>query len=694
MASTRSSARRRELPSGYTSIRDILSQSVSVGRTVSVIGLLKDHRLPIPTNGSGETILLIGVPVIALSLIRFADWKCVLRLYDKSTEDDDAGIDINIFRPQKEMPNPSAGDVVVLGPAKVQIRFGEVSLLSNKQTVIHVYSSNKIPKPPNSAKVALHPPLRATNRPPTDKEHEYVSWLYNSIDKEVIPDRAVFQEQAEASRHVRDKFSKLQDVREGKFCDIIVHVVREPFDQGDITTLWVSDFTENEYFYKFTWDGTSTSDGREGDPYGYVTTTIGAAKGWSGPYGKRSMQITCYEPHSSVINTVVTAGKWVRLRNLQVKYGRNGSNLEGFLREDRAHPERIQVEVLETDDRESIDPRHKEAIKRKYDYEKQFNKQKKNFAANGGANKRKADDANEPKSNSKARRQAKREAARKKAEEQERRAEERLGLNELIKCESQDIPVTPVSAITEAIPWTTTVDGREATLTLPFACAKYRANVRVVDFRPRRLVDFAVWRKNTEYDVLSDCSSDSGSSSDDDDGDGTLDRYAGPRTWEWRFALQLEDADPKLARNGGATTPPRFWVLVDNTEGQQLTGLDAGDLRADPSTLSALREVLFRLWGNLEELQTQEQARQRAAQRGLQPPASSPPPPPTGGGSAPAPAPTANLVSNKPFACCVRQYGVRVRERDPDRADAGAAGEGRGWRWQRVFGIFGTKISE
>lgn len=117
------------------------------------------------------------------------------------------------------------------------------------------------------------------------------------------------------------------------------------------------------------------------------------------------------------------------------------------------------------------------------------------------------------------------------------------------------------------------MQGEEVTLTLPFACAKYRVNVRVVDFRPRKLENFARQRRSTESDVLSDCSSDSSSGSDDDEDPGSPVLHAGRKTktiWEWRFALQLEDADPKSKGE-----KDRFWAVVDNIEAQQLTGLDA-----------------------------------------------------------------------------------------------------------------------
>ncbi|KAI0458009.1 hypothetical protein F5B21DRAFT_462564 [Xylaria acuta] len=671
-SSARLASRKKELPSGYTSIDDILAGKVPLGRLVNVMGLVKDYQVPIPTNGK--------------------DHKCTITIYDKSIELDDLlGLAVSIFRNLKDMPNPTAGDVLVINSAKVQSYRETISLITNRTTSIHIYSASEIPRPPLSAVGALQP--SSGTRPPGEKEHEYVSWLYHYTDKESVPDVATFQKQVDQSGHTKDKFCTLEHLVDGKFCDVIVNVVKAPFEEMEKTTLWVSDYTENDSFHKFSWDGAKQLGEGHGGPYGYLDTDMHAATKWAGPFGRRSMQVTCFEPHASHVNSEVQLDQWIRIRNLRVKFGTNGLNLEGVLHEDRDFSRR-QVDILRWDEdgREECDPRLKEAIRRKKDYEKLKKKQIRSLYANesgeSASNKRKAENSEESKTNSKSRRKEARQIARNKVEEQDRRTEERLGLNDLIKCESQEQPLTPLPSIIEPVSWETTVEGEEVTLTLPFACAKYRTNVRVVDFRPRKLESFATWRKSTESDVLSDYSCDSDSESDDDHR--SLDRHSGKKIWEWRFALQLEDGDPKSKEKD------KFWAVVDNIEAQQLTGMDACDLREDPDALDALREQLFKLWGNLEEARLQEQQRQLTNQRRIaanQPPPSSP----TGAdvehsqqeaGGARNQNQTGIELSNKPFACCIRQYGVRVREPDPLLADAG-----EGHRWIRVFGLFGTKIS-
>jgi hypothetical protein len=225
----------------------------------------------------------------------------------------------------------------------------------------------------------------------------------------------------------------------------------------------------------------------------------------------------------------------------------------------------------------------------------------------------------------------------------------------------------------------TTIEGESVKVTLPFVNLNYRANVRVVDFSPSNLADFAHPKKESEYDILSDDGEESVSNSDSDDeqpSQMTMDDFAQTRNWEWRFFLELEDAvsHPKQKKQ-------RLWVMVDNLAAQCLTGLDASNLKRNKEALSTLRDKMFTLWGNLEEKKT---AAQEAVRKG-KPPADSDDENEQEAGNN---EPNKMQLTNRPFSCCIQQYGVKVTESDPTKASAG-----NGKRWQRMFGLFGTMIA-
>jgi protection of telomeres protein 1 len=138
----------------------------------------------------------------------------------------------------------------------------------------------------------------------------------------------------------------------------------------------------------------------------------------------------------------------------------------------------------------------------------------------------------------------------------------------VVRCEGQNIDSTPIAQICRPINYETTIDGEAKSVELPFVCAKYKTIARVTDFRPSRLEDFACSRKRTAWDLLSDNSDDSASESDEQPDESGQE---GQRIWEWRFALQLEDAASKVQ------PPPRIWIIVDNGEAQLLTDLDASE---------------------------------------------------------------------------------------------------------------------
>jgi hypothetical protein len=223
----------------------------------------------------------------------------------------------------------------------------------------------------------------------------------------------------------------------------------------------------------------------------------------------------------------------------------------------------------------------------------------------------------------------------------------------------------------------TDIDGKPATLPLPFVNLNFRADVRVTNFKPSNLQDFAYpKRRVSEYDALSDNEESDFNSEDEDQlSQASLDR----REWNWRFFLELEDA-----MTSAAEQPHRVWVVVDNREAQCLFDLDAKNLRDDSATLALLRERMFTLWGNLEEVISMRAAKQAKARQGT----TINGPPPDSSDNEQEAGTEQDVVTNRAFNCCIRQYGIKVTEPDHTKADAGDSK-----RWQRVFALFGTKIS-
>ncbi|PHH73969.1 hypothetical protein CDD82_5175 [Ophiocordyceps australis] len=625
------------LPPSFSTIRDILNGKHAESSLVNVAGLVMDYRTPIKTRGT--------------------DYKCEIRLFDQSVENQDESICLNIFRPCDEIPLAGCGDVVLLFRVKVQCR-PDVSLVTNRYSDIYSFDASAIPKPPADASRALRCMNTKKHHTLTPAETTFVSSLYHRTDKSRVPTKLEFAEKVTMSANVKEKVKLLRDVSDSTFADIIGRIVKEPYDDNERITLWISDYTENAAFFNFPYKGDDT----KGDA------------AWTGPFGKRSIQITCFEPHASFIQSSKLSDCWVHLRNVHIKYGRNGKNLEGFLRGDRTlgQGQRTRVQRLDhLQDREALDPRLVDAIRRKRDYERSQTRQIEEIteAATAGQRRRAAlaPDAEPP---AKKKPLGRKRAAKQKAAEQEASAAEAVpDINSQIKCEHMDKQASLVSDMLKTPTLKTSIDGTDVALELPFTNHNYRANTHVVDFAPCDLRRFArpVHPRADEYQALSDNASVSSSSSSSSSSSPTS--RAAPTSWEWRFFLKLQDATPS------PSPPHSVWVLVDNQAAQCLINLDATDLKRHPIALNTLRERLFILWGDLEEHKRRARNDATATRR-----------PPDSDDEQPKPS-RAPKVLNRPFACCVCQFGVRVRERDEARANAGPRK-----RWQRVFALFGTKI--
>lgn len=260
-------------------------------------------------------------------------------------------------------------------------------------------------------------------------------------------------------------------------------------------------------------------------------------------------------------------------------------------------------------------------------------------------------------------------------------------LTRSVKCEYENKPISTFEDILDPLYHKTKINGKEIELQLPFVNWNYRADVRVINFMPPDLRDFSQPKKMSEYAMLSDYEE---SDADSDEERGSIADRAAVRQWEWRFFLELEDANSSKDKRGKKKT---LWVAVNNFSAQCLLNLDASDLHRDEDSLHVLRDRLFLLWGELEEKKSiGEENKRRAARAALLNTNLNRPPSHSSDDEGPAPQKQeaelrSSQISNLPFSCCIRQYGVKVREKDPAKADAG-----EGKRWQRMFGLFGTKI--
>jgi protection-of-telomeres protein 1 len=240
-----------------------------------------------------------------------------------------------------------------------------------------------------------------------------------------LPSDHEFEEKAKQAMNVKDKFSLLKDVKPDRFYNILGEVIKVHDVSYQAVAVYLSDYTENVQFY----DNVSGADGadpgaREGDEFGYTKSkTKKTTNPWPGPYGKRSIQLTLYDGHADFVRNAVKVKDWVLLRNVQIKYGKMGGVLEGYLRGDReAFEGQVRVQIMEqVEEPDANDERWRAAVQRQLDYKRKQEKQ------NLGS-KRKHDDA-EPK-NSKERRDAKRAATEKKNAGRATKAKEKLGLNE------------------------------------------------------------------------------------------------------------------------------------------------------------------------------------------------------------------------------------------------------------------------
>ncbi|KAL8909455.1 MAG: hypothetical protein Q9171_005023 [Xanthocarpia ochracea] len=587
------------------------------------------------------------------------DWTCNFRLADHTTFDD--GIKIRFFRStETELPQVlSNGDVVLLQKLKISSWSGMTVGLSSRNTVWTVFPAASIPEKQPAGCTHLKFIKDKGSSAPTEEQMRYAIELcnsrdrgtYNSLSTDVTP-AATNQTQTSVETPStagtpssflgrREKFALVKDLQINMFYDLVGQVVKI-YPSNGVVELYITDYTSNNLLFDYSW--------------GHGDDESSDLPKWRGPLGKNTLIVSLFPPHSYSAQSNVKEDQYVFLRNTRIKYSKN-LKMEGSLHTDRVNPDRVDITII----RDTNDDRVKDILRRKLEYTKRWSRDKDAFVSLAQGQKRKQNE--EPKLSKgqarKRRKQQREEEARKKEQQPTHSEDEEedkentepfrvritpnlkshsyqynhhstpasspppseppnksTSLNKSIRASNQDIPIRSLASILNHETFTIP---KGASFALPFRNIRSRAAVRVVDFYPRDIADFAVKKKpRSEYDVLSDFEGDSDSSDDDDDKpklppdtdeeDGGKDDQSaqsdtdvsdqGKSNWEWRFTLVLEDAS---APTNPREPNERMTLYVGDADAEFLLKLNACDLRRKPLRLAALGEKLFLLWGDLEE---------------------------------------------------------------------------------------------
>lgn len=362
------------VPSGFT---DLYKASNRHNADLNLMGVVTDFLQPSRSRGT--------------------DWMCTFTIADSTLGVDGDGLKVRFFRPtQTELPCiKGTGDVVVLRNVKVKQWSGMTIALPSWGSSWIVFPADTIPtKAPSSHVLLTH--LKDTRAPAASiSESLYAIALCNSQDRNrftapvesnalPIPTCSSLEKPSSSIAPVqRQKFSLIENVAIDSFYDLVGQVVKLYPNNGR-TELYITDYTSNTLLYAYEWGREGEASSRDGDPYGYAPR---ASNKWRGPFGKMTLTVTLWPPHSHFAHSDVKEDDFVSLRNVRIKYSAD-SKVEGVLHTDRRYPDRIDITVL----KDHQDDRVKDVLRRKREYGKRFESQRQAFEKEARGEKRKQSD--------------------------------------------------------------------------------------------------------------------------------------------------------------------------------------------------------------------------------------------------------------------------------------------------------------
>ena len=569
------------------------------------------------------------------------------------------------------------GDVLLIRSIRVKDLFGQMIGISNHATswVIIPKEFLQEDRPHSGLKVVLSKSSAAEF--PSRAELEYAKniWIHEdqtSWSRQAAPTilqtgSVISDPNAQPSTKPR-KLTLVKDLdvpssTNWVFVDLLGEV-RRMYSTSDRVELFISDYTSHEGLYQY--EPGCADDETTGDQYGYITKDKKSP--WPGPWDQHTISVTLWDAHFTFAVQKVRPGKFVALRNVQITMDKSGRLLEGKCRGDKRFPDKINVAVLRAADAEG-DQALTELLQRKRKYEEMAKRRNWNFIRDPGTIKKQPDNKAGEEQTEKTSKKGKRDRKKKRGNAQQTHnlttmqsnGSERVSsgskLNENVACEKHDeANVMPITEILDpAILQRKTSAGN--TFQLPFQNAKYKVEIRCMDFFPPNLEDFSVPCRQSQYDALDEAEDDGDTPiPSDSDSLSRSDKEGEDVQWKWRFLLQVQDKKhlPNKTKNHESME-----LLVADEDGDFLLDMDACDLRREPKQLANLREKLFMLWGDLEEQKKDATTTEHGE---------------------------AQLVkaSGRPFQCYIKEYGVRVPHSEGQ--------DGTSERWQRTFRLWGATI--
>ncbi|KAF2873569.1 hypothetical protein BDV95DRAFT_489484 [Massariosphaeria phaeospora] len=391
----------------------------------------------------------------------------------------------------------------------------------------------------------------------------------------------------------------IKDVKVDRFYDIVGEVVKWYAEDPHSACprwmdLYITDYTTNTDLYLYE------------DPDDAVNPEYATQKNFPGPFGQMAMQVRLHHPHAGwAVSNRIREGDIVVLINVHAKNSPE-NKLEGAIHQDRRYPDKVTITRVTNPKQLEDHNQRKEAYWNEHKSRKTNPNAAQEDEANGLSSLRsEGKQALQKKAERKKKRRLQKEQKRR---EEEKKEEERIVAR--TKSHPHIIsshPDTALSTVSDVLN-NPKLDYKDSTngltIHLPFVNCKYKSHVRVVDYSPKQLEDYARVTSSSR------------------------------NSWEWAFCLLLEDAKP-----AAGTTPERLRVVLTNETGECLLNMDACNLRENASTAEKLREKLFILWGNLMELKNN----------------------PPDGVQFPLPSGDSRL-QNMPFDACIEEYGTQVAE--------------------------------